>query len=1380
VYSHYGTNTGPYTANTENLTKEMDDNLYVYAGVTANTANLANGNFNTVTDNGGALGAIDTVTLTNEFNDTVNLGGTYEELTLDDSKAATIYSSDNVINVGGSTGSYAYLGYGSTGNTINVSGGTFSDQNTVYDASGFLYGGNTINVAGGSAVTVKGDYAYLDSVVATGNDSLIYASNDQITLSNDVSFNTVFGNDNTITVDTSAYVYAAGTFINVDMVYTTTGELGYGNYIFGTGNQVALNGEDSINYVDATGVNLTVGGADATVYLYGTAESGSGGNTVTVNSGTNAWIYDNTVGASNTIYVTNYSTAFIYTPNGNQDTVNIDGGTAYLYGAGGNTVNIYGYSENWVYEYSKAGNTITVSDNYSTLHLYGPYSSADTVTLSGHRNDIFANDDYIEVATSAYSNEIIGAGNTLVTDGDSKILKPGNEIDGGFALYTSPGILEEGLYYAPSGNVVFGYGNGVTIEGVGSTTYVYAQGLSLTVGQSATVDIYSEEIYIGGEDGLEPWSYSGGNTITVDAHNTFEGANFNENAAYINDHTGDNAINLIGGSWASVYASNDVINVGGTSDLYLRGYAGDNQVNVNDGTRDFIGEYSFGYGLSNTINVSNDSGAYIYVYNHGFEVHGDTINVSGGSYVDIWGSGAYRDTIVEFGTHNVIYSGTSYVSEGYSPGNYIEIYGRSSSVTILGDGGNTIVTAGNYDGLYSRVYDASWGANTINVFGGGGLYITTYGQGDRVNIGTGSWAELYGDGGNTVDIYDTGGRGVSTWFYDDSTGANTVNLVDAEAAIVSLNGNGKDTINMYDSQAFFYGTGGNTINLLGEDPEAFIYEKSTGGNTINLFGDSELELYGSGVRNDTVVVSGGFNDIYANDAYIEMTEGTYANNIYGNGNTIAIGYGGDGQEVALYDGNIYVYGEGRIAAVYHKGGNSRIYDNSNAISVVDDSYARVTDFSLAGSQPMVANVTGYSAMEFDNLYANGDTIGVGGYSMLWLEGAGGDTITVGDGTSFNGEEWNRVDDLSSGGNTINVTGRYSGVYADVYFDTVNIAGNYATSVVYGGYNRITLSNDATLDLKGEGQNIVTVAGGDEWAGSINDESYKGSVYANTINVVDGGVNIYTGYTQDGNVYSGYSNDDTINMSDDSFIDLSGSGGNTVVVHGYNFGIDDWSEKGNTINLVGDSRLYLYGESSSMDTVVVSGWGNELYGKDHYIEMNGDAGLSLYDSPYGGGGGNNTIVVSGTDNAIYNYSHLTSAVELASGAQLGLEGSNDTITAVSGAVDNMVGVDGTDLVTLNANSGSCLSIYNPSANEYVNETGGKITIDSNNTTVYVYDSSFTSGHSSDTFVVNGTNDTVKFVNAMITAAASFGITAPATLSVEDSYNGATAIGLVSHA
>jgi hypothetical protein len=456
----------------------------------------------------------------------------------------------------------------------------------------------------------------------------------------------------------------------------------------------------------------------------------------------------------------------------------------------------------------------------------------------------------------------------------------------------------------------------------------------------------------------------------------------------------------------------------------------------------------------------------------------------------------------------------------------------------------------------------------------------------------------------------------------------------------------------------------------------------------------------------------------------------------------------------LYNGSIYVEGEGEIASIYHPGNTNLYSGQENALTL--ETGARLYNFSAYS--PSLVNITNGSDVYYYNDGEIGQQFNLSDFSTLWLYGNGGNTITANSG----GVVW--IDNYSSTPNTVNVSNNSDAIVWGTYAQ-INVTDDSYVGL-YGGGNQVSVSDGSEVRLSDAGGNVVNVGEGSSWI----------DVYSSTADTI----NVSGGADANIDIYGESLVDNTINIVNGySSVDLHGNGGNTLFVQDGGARIYDDSVHGNTINLKGDAGLGLYGDTSSADTVVVSNYNNWFYGSDHYIEMGGSAGLYL------DGGGNNTVVVSGTNNYIADYSSLTSAVELTDGAGLYVDASHDTFKAVTGATDNQVVLDedaGPDLVSLNANSGSAVTIY-AAGNEFVNATGDTINIDTSvsDITVFVYDSGFSAGKSSDVidFTGTGSNDTVKFVSSLISAAAAFGATSPATLTVEATDSGSAAILAASH-
>jgi len=1425
------------------FTGDSDENaVYISDGTTDFVYDKSNGAPNAVYVSGGSTAAIytqyrgDLITLGGSSTVDITYGGAGSDSGGSGGNTINIYDGstnfvnndstdnsdgNNTIDLSGGSGVEIYNAY--RGEAITVIGGSYGNRNSL-GLSG--YGGSTVNVTSYSYVNiyqgdvfgagntidlngnfsetfVTGNYAFADTINIYGSENVVEASGTYIQVYNSVNGAEIIGANNDIT--------------------DRAGGLDLGG---SGGNYVAIaSGYAYIYDFSTAGNTIVVNGVEGELNLV----SGNNGGTDTIEL-TGAYNYVLASRADIDLSLSSVAN----TVQGNYDNVNIAVGS-YSY------ARVYEVDPG-VYEiYSNDGDNFVVGSNETfNIALTGVYGAAGlsggTVTLGygSGRNEISGNNNTIAIDSGTYiSIEQFEAGpegsafdvstNPYATNYVAYAYGTKFAINAGYAQVTFTGNdTSISVNQVEDSVKLYGYGNTVTFDAPNFgfytdeiTNYTGGNTVDITGGSSVQAYTYNDQIALGGGSTLTFINGSYGNVVTVnDGSRDFAYENSNP-------YSPANTFNVSGGS--SLYLDNlsgkgDTVNISDGS-LYLYG-AGGVTVNVQTESYAYVtqgsdaGNTIFVQGSYSTLRLSgteesNDSAADTVVMN------GGSYNAvyANGDYIELTNASVYRNKIVGDGNTIAVGGGTtiyaygedgflgvdtSYSSNAYVDrtmtfvqgyGNGVAIDGAYTTNRVFGEGAIVSVGAVSAVDLYQwtvygedGIYHFSGGNtvtvdthsnygteindntsfNTINVMGASGAYVYTYGQQDHLNISGGSWVDLTGYGSNIVAIYDAAPQ--PNRFYDDSLSANTVDIYGA-GQVFNLTKDG-DTINItYGGSVSMYGKGGDTIHVgsnYTEDAYGSVYQGSKNGNTIYVEGyATTLYLSGRNVGSDTVVVEGDSDTIVASGAYIQLTGDVYRADIIGNGNTIAV----DLSETTDYleDGNIYIYRDGLYGNA-HSAGKQNLYDGGNAITLQQD--ARVYDYNYGRSSTI--NVTNGAYVTLRDYYANGDNIGIGAYSGLILEGAGWDNITLNSGT------YSWFDDNSEGGNTISIgsgSDVYAGLESEFYSDTINISGG-SFERGYSNDNLFNVSGNSDLRLYGFGGNTINVSGGSfiyNSYGDIVDDTRQadGGNYSNTINIT-------TAYSHV-EVYTYKTNGDTINLGGNSGLHLYGYGDNTVnVVSDYSNTINDGSYSANTITMKGDVGLTLTGYEQSADTILVSGYWNYLNNGGHYIDMSGYTSLRLF------GAGSNTVAVNGAYAFLTDWSTGSSAVNLADEASIYLYGSaKDTVTAEAGAEENRVNIYGaSELVSLNANSNSTLSLKTGNT-QFVNATGDTIDISGNNLTLYVYDSSFASGHSSDTFDVTGTNDTVKFVTSMISAAAAFGPTAPATLTVEDSYNGATAIGLVSH-
>jgi Ca2+-binding RTX toxin-like protein len=477
---------------------------------------------------------------------------------------------------------YVYgTAYSGVGNSLdNViygnSSSNYLDGGTGNDA---MYGGS-----GNDTYVVDSSYDTVSEYASEGTNDWVYSS---------VSYS-LGSNVENLYVYGTAYSGVGNSLDNV--IYGNTydnylsGGAGYDTMYGGTGNDIYVvdSAYDTVNEYAGEGtdtvysyVNYTLGSNVENLYLYGTANSGSGNSLDNVIVGNYYYSSDLGGGAGNDAIYGGYYNDKLY---GGYDNDYMSGGYGddYFDGEYGDDTLYGGYGDDYVNGgtgndamYAGYGNDIYLVDSaYDTVNEYAGEGTSDWV-YSSISYSLGSNIENLYVMGTAYS----GVGNSLdnVIYGNSS----GNYLDGGYGNDTVYGGSGNDSVYGYYGDdyLSSGYGNDTVYGEYGDDYISGGYGNDIVVGGygNDTVNGYgggsTEVDYLYGRTGGYNYGYADADTYVLgDAY----GAYYNGASSYaiVTDYTyseGDK-IQLYGSSsnYAVAYG-----NYGGTSatDTYLYSYS---------------------------------------------------------------------------------------------------------------------------------------------------------------------------------------------------------------------------------------------------------------------------------------------------------------------------------------------------------------------------------------------------------------------------------------------------------------------------------------------------------------------------------------------------------------------------------------------------------------------------------------------------------------------------------------------------------------------------------------------------------------------------------------------------------------------------------------
>ncbi|UWX54053.1 hypothetical protein NYZ99_13465 [Maribacter litopenaei] len=906
-----------------------------------------------------------------------------------------------------------------TGNDLSITGGNTVTLPTANGSETIVNGGG-INVVTGSGTSG-------DPYVVTGTEVDGSVTNELTDLS-------LSGNTLTLTNPaTGGNSVDLSGFVNTDdqQISLNTNTLTLSN---GTGADTTA---DLSGYLDNTDSRtLSITGNDLSI---------AGGNTVTLP----------TADGSETIV------------NGGTDiSVTGSGTSGDPYVVNNTFTEVDGSVTNEIQDLSISGNTLSLSDDVTTVDLSGYLDNTDSRTLSITGNDLsIAGGNTVTLPTADGSETIVNGGGINVvtgsgTSGDPYVVT-GTEVDGS--------VTNEIQDLSISGNTLSLSDDATTVDLSGYLDNTDNQNLSIT-----------------GND----LSIAGGNTVTLP---TADGSE-----TIVNGGT-DISVTGSGTSGDPYVVNNTFTEVDGSvtnelTDLSLSGNTltltnpatGGNSVDLSG----FVNTDDQQISLStNTLTLSNGTGADTTADLSGYldntdsqtlSITGNDLSIAGGNTVTLpMADGS--ETIVNGGGINVVtgsgISGDPYVVTGTevdgSVTNEIQDLSISGNTLSLSDDATTVDLSGYLDNTDNQTLSIT--GNDLSIAGG-----------NTVTLPTADGSETIVNGGTDISVTGSGTSGDpyvvnSTFTEVDGSVTNEIQTITSIDGSVTLTQTGDDydlSVPVADgSETIVNGGGINVVTGSGTSGDPYvvtgtevdgsvtneIQDLSISGNTLSLSDDAT-----------TVDLSG----------YLDNTDNQTLS-ITGNDLSIA---GGNTVTLPTADGSETIVNGGTDISVTGSGTSGDPYVVNSTFTEVDGSVTNEiqTITSIDGSVTLTQTGDDYDlsvpVADGSETIVNG-----GGINVVTGSGTSGDPYVV-TGTEVDGSVTNELTDLSLSGNTLTLTNPATGG------NSVDLSGfvNTDDQQISLSTNTLTLSNgtgaDTTADLSGyldntDNQNLsitgndLSIAGG---------------------------------------------------------------------------------------------------------------------------------------------------------------------------------------------------------------------------------------------------------------------------------------------------------------
>ena len=1039
--------------------------------------------------------------------------------------ADTIENNGSRVTIGGGKGNDSIL---NRGNRVSISGGAGNDFIDDRGENVTINGG-----AGNDTIALGGGGALIQYSSAHGNDVIEnFGVNDTIQLTaGSLSATAVRGGDLIATIAGATYkgtlrfINLAGSRLNVNGKKLTLETLS-ANVIVNSNNNTLISGSASADSIINTGRNVTIasgGGHDtitgssyADVFTFGA----NAGNNVITNFGKG----DSLRVSGNTIK-SHYAS-------GNNEIVNLSGGTITLLGAGGNLFRQSGAilslsddTVNYINNTTDGANVVGTDDNDVIVN-----SGASVTINGGAGNDSITGSDLYGEVFAFGAND----GNDVITNFDANDTL---RITSG----TLQAITREGENAIAS---VRGASRNGTITLLGAANLLFKQdGNVLTVDNVNAIDNRTARITVNGTGGRD-YITNSAERVTLNGgagDDTFEGSDFGEMYLFASN-TGNNVITNFGkndtirctaGNIATIMTlGNDaIVSLQGTSyngTVTLLGAASLNLVrNGKFITVDAI----------NTINNSNGGERIVgtdgadYIYNSADRVtiqpNGGNDTIEGADFGELFLFDANdgNNIILNFGANDTLRAsnGTLQAITREGEDAIVSIKGASTStaITLLGAANRNFITNGNAltvetlnpidngtDGMRitgtdgADVITNSAARVTIQANGGndsivgselyGELYLFSSAHGDNTIANFGKNDTIKCTAGNIATITTLGNDAIVSLVGTNYRGS--VRLVGAAGLNFRQSGNvlTVDAINYIDNASdntLVTGTGGrdfitnsgNGVSIqsgAGSDTiegsdfgEMYLFASNTGNNVITNFG-----------KNDTIKCTAGniaTITTLGNDAIVSLQGTSYngtitllgaANlNLVRNGKFITV----DAiNTINNSDNGVRITGTGGRDFITNSGANVTIQSNGGDDTIEGSTNGEVYVFGANGGNNLITNFDAE-----DTLIVSG-----GGIQTLATVGAdvtvglSGGNVTLQGAASLG---------LTADGNTLTAAGSVATLNNDA--DSTLIAGSDRADYIVNGGQGVSIQsnggNDTVTgsDLYGEmylfssadGDNVIT-------------------------------------------------------------------------------------------------------------------------------------------------------------------------------------------------------------------------------------------------------------------------------------------------------------------
>jgi hypothetical protein len=987
---------------------------------------------------------------------------------------------------------------------------------------------------------------------------------------------------------------------------------------------------------------------------------------------------------------------------------------------------------------SEGADAFNLSTATGTFNLTAQNWDGTTLT------DNNANDETL--TASLFGNDTLIAGN-----GTGDVLVAGEGVDtltggtGGDTFEALDGLAPGSSVTGHSGDTLEAEGDisGASISSVGTLTV--DDGVILTASQLggfSTVDGSGTLI----ASGAGTYSLSG-NTNSLDmyadpsASTTLIGGTSADELLSADGTSGSDTLEAGGGDTNEVSAAgstgDDTLSVGnGTGDILVAGLGVDSLTGGNGGDT-----FEATEGLASGSSVSGGSGTDTLDADgdiSGAAISGvETLSIGTDGDINLTASQLAGFTTIE-GSGEIDAAGAGTYSLSGN-GSAIDMYADTGDVITLtgGTAGDQVLNADDSTSSGDTLTSGNGNSDTVSADGSTGANTLSSGSGefDTLSAQSSSGNNTLTAGAGEFDIVDA----------DDSSGANHLSSGVGEGDQLSADGSSGNNVITSGNGASDYvsatdSLGGNTLTAGSGAGDTVTADGSSGNNTLatgNGNGDTLSAEDSSGTN--TLTAGTGTGDILS-------ALGSTGNN------TLNAGSGGD-----------YLYAGNGADTLNGGTGNDQFYLTSNTTgaditggggtnALIVDGATDITGVSISGVTELAdtsstLQLTGSQFDDFTTLYnplSTTDTLVVassGTYSLT------GDTVIGPFTLETDDPSGGTVVDGSSG-DSIEVAGNgMSGTtdQVDMSSGTVTLAAN-ARSDVFGGSDTITGATDDLIGVQSGNDDTVTVGSGSG--------VYLNSGQGHVVNAANGDFVQVAGNGTSGTTDQVYMTDGTIDVADNSRMDLFGGGNYITAGANDTVGIQDGD--GDIITMGDGTHLWFNGgdghivAAAAGDIVAVAGNGSSGATDTEYMSSgtvnvanNARADIVGGSNTINAGtndsigvqGGNDDSVTVGSSSGVWLNNGNGHTVSAASGDSVyvagnGSSGTTDTIDMASGTVSMGSSANATisgGSNTITASSSDTVTISS-GANTLEAGSGGDA-FDNSGTGANTYE--FSSGFGSDT-------------------------------------------------